>query len=212
MSLWVRLVRFGFRLLYNEFAFTYDLVSYSVSLGAWRCWQRAALKHLPGDGRVLELAYGTGNLQIDLIEAGYSVYGHDLSPYMMQIARGKLKRKGSPVRLTRGRAQQLPYSDSTFSAVVSTFPTEFVTESPTLAEVWRVMEPGGRFIIVPNAIFTGATPAEAGLEWLYRITGQRAEHGFDVQQHFYQHGFTLHMAEERCPRSVAHVLIAEKSV
>jgi hypothetical protein len=44
--LWWGLVRFGFRLLYNEFAFTYDTVSKVVSLGAWRCWQRAALKYL----------------------------------------------------------------------------------------------------------------------------------------------------------------------
>jgi hypothetical protein len=49
-SLWWRLVRFGFRLLYNEFAFSYDLVSKVVSLGAWRCWQQSALKHLNDDG------------------------------------------------------------------------------------------------------------------------------------------------------------------
>ncbi|MCZ7544410.1 MAG: hypothetical protein M5R40_13175 [Anaerolineae bacterium] len=40
--LWWALVRFGFRLLYNELAFTYDLVSRVVSLGQWRAWQRAA--------------------------------------------------------------------------------------------------------------------------------------------------------------------------
>jgi hypothetical protein len=46
-GLWWRLVRFGFRLLYNEMAFTYDAVSAVVSLGEWRSWQRAALNFLP---------------------------------------------------------------------------------------------------------------------------------------------------------------------
>ena len=67
---WWALVRFGFRLLYNELAFTYDTVSWVVSLGAWRCWVDAALAHLDGQSPVLELAHGPGNLHIDLALAG----------------------------------------------------------------------------------------------------------------------------------------------
>ena len=65
---WWALVTFGFRLLYNEMAFTYDWVSWIVSLGQWRAWQRSALEHItaPPGTRVLELAHGTGNMQIDL--------------------------------------------------------------------------------------------------------------------------------------------------
>jgi ubiquinone/menaquinone biosynthesis C-methylase UbiE len=116
MSLWWRLIGFGFRLLYNELAFTYDLVSYVVSLGAWRCWQKAALKHLDitQGARVLELAHGTGNLQVDLNAAGYKVVGYDLSPYMGRIAERKIRRQNYPVRLARGRAQQLPFPAGSF--------------------------------------------------------------------------------------------------
>ena len=116
MNLWWRLVRFGFRLLYNEMAFTYDWVSYAVSLGEWRCWQRAALKHLnvQSGARILELAHGTGNLQIDLHALGYHVLGYDLSPYMGQIAQRKLNAHHLPARLARShtlykkRFQTLP--------------------------------------------------------------------------------------------------------
>jgi ubiquinone/menaquinone biosynthesis C-methylase UbiE len=79
MTLWRRLLRFGFRLLYNELAFTYDMVSAVVSLGAWRCWTRAALRQLASDGLILELAHGTGNLQLDLAAAGRRSVGFDLS-------------------------------------------------------------------------------------------------------------------------------------
>jgi ubiquinone/menaquinone biosynthesis C-methylase UbiE len=214
MNLWWRLLRFGFRLLYNELAFTYDLVSSVVSLGAWHDWQRSALKHLnasPG-ARVLELAHGTGNLQLDLNTAGYRVTGYDLSPYMGRITRAKLRRNHLPVRLARGTAQKLPFPANTFNAVVCTFPTNFIVEPETLAEVRRVLRDDGRFVIVPNGALTGAGPVETGIEWLYHITGQRDGATGDIAAFFATYGFEARVVEERCPRSVAQVIIAQKKV
>jgi len=215
MPVWWRLVRFGFRLLYNEMAFTYDLVSRVVSLGAWHCWQQTALKHLPSPGAtVLELAHGTGELQRDLHEAGYHVVGYDLSPYMGRIAQVKLKRNGVPARLIRGKAQQLPFATGSFAAIVSTFPTDFIVAAETLHEVHRVLQANGRLIIVPAAAFEGGSAATAALEWLYRITGQRGGSGEsdDVGAYFAQFGFEVDVVQERCPHSVAQVIIARKKV
>jgi ubiquinone/menaquinone biosynthesis C-methylase UbiE len=217
IRLWWRLIRFGFRLLYNEFAFTYDTVSKIVSMGAWRCWQRATIKHLgiePG-GLVLELAHGTGDLQLDLKAAGYLTVGCDLSPYMGRIARAKLLRNGLTAPLIRGRAQQLPFASERFPVVVATFPTSFILEASTLREINRVLLPGGRLVIVPNGKFTGGGILRRFLEWLYRITGQRSgpvESNLHTELHtlFAQYGFELHFAEESCPRSVAQVVIATR--
>jgi ubiquinone/menaquinone biosynthesis C-methylase UbiE len=213
-NLWWSLVKFGFRLLYNELAFTYDWVSYAVSLDAWRCWQRTALKHLKAEpgARVLELAHGTGNLQLDLHAAGYRVFGYDLSPYMGQITRRKLSKAKLPIRLAQGKAQQLPYAPGVFSAVISTFPTNFILQPDTLREVYRVLEPGGQFLIVPNGLLSAGGLTEAGIEWLYRITGQRGEGSMDVTGFFGQYGFTVEVLQEACPRSVATVVKAEKLV
>lgn len=215
-ALWWRLVRFGFHLLYNQFAFTYDTVSKTVSLGAWRCWQRSALKFLsaPPGARVLEIAYGTGDLQLDLNAAGYRVFGHDLSPHMARIASGKLRRGRLPVRLSRGLSQALPYGDSTFAAVVSTFPSEFILAPETLREVYRVLADDGRFVIVPNGVLTGRNAAAAWIEWLYRVTGQRGgeESGDAIARYFEPYGFEVELRQEVCPRSLATVLIAQKNV
>lgn len=215
-KLWWRLVGFGFRLLYNELAFTYDLVSKIVSLGAWRCWQRTALKHLaePGDLPVLELAHGTGDLQIDLQNAGYATIGYDLSPHMGRIAGAKLRRNGLSARLVRGKAQTLPFATGGFAAVVSTFPTDFIIAPQTLREVWRVLARDGAFVVVPSGTLTGTGFIVRFIEWLYRITGQRDGDGDGpleaLMDHIRGFGFEVTMQAEECPRSRALVIIARK--
>jgi ubiquinone/menaquinone biosynthesis C-methylase UbiE len=144
ITLWWDLVRFGFRLLYNELAWTYDFVSWGVSLGNWRKWQRASIPHLKilAGGSVLELAHGTGDLQIEMHQAGIVTTGFDLSRTMGTIATRKLRRRGFDPVLVRGSAMQLPFAQETFDAVVSTFPAEFMIDPSTLQESWRILTPG----------------------------------------------------------------------
>jgi len=193
-------------------AFTYDTVSTVVSLGAWRCWQRTALEYLEskqGD-TILELAHGTGNLQLDLLKAGYHAIGYDLSPYMGRIALAKLRRQGATARLVRGKAQQLPFPAKTFQAVISTFPTDFIFAPETLNEINRILCDGGQLIIIPNGVLTGGGIIEAGMEWLYQITGQRGGHHTAIAPFFEPYGFDALLREKRCPRSIAQVIVARK--
>jgi len=210
---WWRLVRFGFRLLYNELAFIYDLVSWVVSLGSWRCWVRSSLPHIHPDGTILELAHGTGNLQLDLHAAGRDAIGYDLSPAMGHIASGKLIRAGRRPRLVRGRAQTLPFRAAAFSSVISTFPTDFIIASETLREVARVLQPGGRFVIVPVSRFTGGGLLARLIDALYTITGQRAASGEQRSAWislFEPYGFDVRLVEAACPNSVVTVIVAQK--
>ncbi len=210
---WWGLVRFAFRLLYNELAWTYDLVSRIVSLGDWRLWQRAAIGFLrvPPGTRVLELAHGTGNLQIDLRTAGLTAIGYDLSPYMGRITRRKLRRRRIRPDLVRGRAEQLPFADGCFPAVVSTFPTAFITAPETLAELYRVLAPGGRLVVVVSGLLTAGGLLRSVLEWAYRVTGQRGPWPDDLGRRFTAAGFVLKQASVTYPRSEVLLLIAEKA-
>jgi ubiquinone/menaquinone biosynthesis C-methylase UbiE len=209
---WWALIRFGFHLLYNELAWTYDLVSWGVSLGQWRAWQRAAIRHLGvSDGaRVLEIAHGTGNLYIDMLADGLQPVGLDLSPYMGHIAARKLRSQGAPLRLVRGNALRLPFTDECFEAVVSTFPTEFIIEPQTLREVHRTLRPGGRMVVVPNAQLAPTTPQTRFLEWLYQITGQRGPWPVGAQRAFEEAGFEVRSVIEELPGSQVWIVVARR--
>ena len=169
-----RLRRFGFHLLYNECAFTYDVVSRAVSLGHWRSWQRCAMQFLPDPkaGVVLELAHGTGELQVDITKAGYHAVGLDVSRAMGRLAHRKLTRHGLGAVLIQGEAARLPVSSNAISALVCTFPTSFIFHPNTLSEIERVLKPDGQAVIVLSARLTRSGMLAAAIRSLYQLTGQ----------------------------------------
>jgi ubiquinone/menaquinone biosynthesis C-methylase UbiE len=209
-----RFIRLAFSLLYNQLAWTYDLVSWVVSAGQWRQWQRSALPFLPGRP-VLEIAHGTGNLLLDLVSLGLEPVGLDLSPAMGRLASRKLKRRlGSPtlpVPLVRGSVAALPFGANSFSTVVSTFPTDFVAQADVIAELYRVLRPGGALVCVPAAQITGPALFDRWAAWLFRVTGQSSSGWFDpLLERFAAAGFRTRLEQVRLPRSRVMVIVAEK--
>ena len=170
---WRGFLAHSFRLLYNELAWTYDPVSWLVSLGRWRRWQQTILPHLPPSGRVLEVGFGPGHLLRDLASAGHQTVGLELSPAMLRLANQRLRSQQLDIALCRGDAGALPFTGSAFDAVVLTFPTPYVYDPAWMAHLPRVLTAGGKLIVVEMASFNGGHPLERGLESLYRVTGQR---------------------------------------
>jgi ubiquinone/menaquinone biosynthesis C-methylase UbiE len=211
-SWWWRLVKFSFHLLYHEMAFTYDLVSKVVSFGQWHCWQRAALPYLSntGKGIILELAHGTGNLQLDLQRADYRSIGYDLSSQMGQIARRKMLQHNLNPQLIRGMAQQLPFADASFAAIVSTFPTNFIVSPDTLKEAYRVLQSDACMIVVLNGVMTSSDRLTQFMEWLYQITGQREAIDYKPEDYFGGYGFSVEVVREQCKNSMAELIILRK--
>ncbi len=212
MKLWWRLVCFGFHLLYNELAWTYDLVSWVASLGQWRSWQQTSISYLDGahEGWVLELAHGTGDLQIDLARSGILSIGLDLSAHMGRITRRKMHGDSLPHRLVQANAMKLPFQADTFSALISTFPTEFIVHPHTLGEVYRVLRPDGRLVVVPIGILTLKNLSARFIEWLYHITGQRGPWPDKPLQIFREAGFEAKLVVEELSSSQVWLVVAQK--
>ncbi len=119
---------------------------------AWACSQAR--------GQVLEIAIGTG-LNLPFYPAEVEITGIELSPAMLEIAGQRAQRLGRQVELVAGDAQALPFPDQRFDTVVCTLSLCCIPdERQAIAEVWRVLRPGGRFVALehvrsPNTLIRG---------------------------------------------------------
>lgn len=169
-----RLIHFAFHQFYTTFAWTYDGVAAAMSFGEWKAWGEAALNFVPAHARVLEIAHGPGHLHLTMRQRGLNPVSFDLSAQMSRQLLRRVKSHGLAPRQLRADAQRLPFADGTFDCVLSTFPAGFIFASATLAEVRRVLVEGGRFIIVPNAVFRSTDLPTRLVQLAYAITGQNA--------------------------------------
>ena len=104
-------------------------------------------------GRVLEIGVGTGlNLDHYPPEVAEMV-GLDPNPGMLELAARQAARAPMPVELKPGDAERLPFPDGSFDTVVSTLTLCSVPDpARALAEVERVLAPGGRFLFLEHGL------------------------------------------------------------
>ncbi len=116
----------------------------------------------PGD-EVLDLGCGTATLTIQVKEAcpGAELVGLDGSNQILDIARGKAAEAGARLTFVHALTSEIPFEKDRFERVVSSFFFHHLNERDkerTLAEVCRVLKPGGELHIAdwgkpPNAFF-----------------------------------------------------------
>jgi len=179
-----------FKLLYNQFSWSYDLVANAVSIGKWKTWVLAVLPDLMGPN-VLELGHGPGHLLVAMTEAGLYAIGLDASLKMSRIAWARLRRKNRFGLLVNGYAQSLPFSDAYFNNIVTTFPSDFILHPASLSEAYRVLTPGGTMIVLPIAWITGTSWLDRLAAALFRITGEAPDWDDRFSQPFIQAGFRV---------------------
>ena len=220
------LLRFFFRLLYHQFAFTYDLVAAAVSFNRWKGWVMGVLPFIEGR-RVLEVGHGPGHLQRALLSRGLNAVAIDESTQMGRMAKRNLGRAlrsppsnptGSKqvfgytqINLARGVAQYLPFPSGYFQTIVATFPTEYITDPLTLSEVKRCLASGGRLVVLPVAL-----PKSRLLDWLFKVTHQRPPEALEIIQSrlgepFVAAGFKTEVREIDAGSGILLILLATKT-
>lgn len=211
--LWWGFLRLFFRLLYNEFAWAYDLVAWIVSLGQWNAWGRTAIPYLAPHKRcerVLELAHGPGHLLLTMAERGMTPVGLDLSLHMGRLARQRLRKARLTVPLVRARAQALPFCDGCFDRAVTAFPTEFILDRATLWETARVLRPDGRLVVVAWAHLGEHSWLARFIGWLYRVTGQGEPLPVEGELAVVEAGFVPRAVWEQVGRGRVMLILADR--
>jgi SAM-dependent methyltransferase len=108
--------------------------------------------------RVLDVACGTGVVAVTAARAGASVTGLDLTPALLERARENARLAAVSIDWREGDAEQLPFEDGAFDAVLSQFGHIFAPRPEVVtAEMLRVLKPGGAiaFATWPPELFMG---------------------------------------------------------
>ena len=167
--------------LYDEYLLPLIFDPYAIDISARTAARRP--------GHVLEIAAGTGavtrHLATDLPE-GSTIVATDLNPGM--IARAREVGTARPVEWQTADAMKLPFADASFDAVVASQCWMYFDVERTLAQVRRVLRPGGvlvttHFSWLPRAdpiaraseaLVLGLNPAWQGADWSGRIATEPA--------------------------------------
>jgi demethylmenaquinone methyltransferase/2-methoxy-6-polyprenyl-1,4-benzoquinol methylase len=161
--------------MFDRIAGVYDLMNTAMTAGLHHSWRaRAADLARVGPGsRVLDVATGTGDLALELarrVSPGGEVLGSDFAEGMLDRARAKALSAGGGAGRVRPRfewadALELPYEDASFDAATVGFGARnFDDLGRGLAEMARVVRPGGRVVVLEIT-----TPERPPLSLFYRL-------------------------------------------
>jgi SAM-dependent methyltransferase len=94
--------------------------------------------------RVLDVAAGTGNASLPAAAAGASVVASDLTPELLEAGRRRAEAQGLELEWVEADAEQLPFEDASFDAVISSIGVMFAPfHEAAASEMARVCRPGG---------------------------------------------------------------------
>ena len=124
--------------VFTDIAVRYDRLNSILSLGRDQAWRRTAIDRLPG-GRILDLGAGTG--AANAVFGDREVVALDPSPEMLGLDDAAMR--------VVSVGERLPFAEASFDAVFSAYVFRNLDSvEETLAEVNRILRPGGRFGVV----------------------------------------------------------------
>jgi len=130
---------------YSRFATVYDWIIKILPI--WQNWLDTALPWIQGP-RVLEASFGTGYL-LTQCAGQFETYGIDLNQRLANIAKDNLRQSNLIASLQVANVESLPYADESFDTVINTMAfTAYPDGQRALAEITRVLKPGGRIVMV----------------------------------------------------------------
>ena len=162
--------------MFGRISRRYDLLNTVMTGGMHYAWRRMAAYEAVGsglDGAALDVACGTGDFAFDLARKPNvkQVVGLDFVPQMLAIAGGKAARQGldASAAFTVGDAHALPFTDDTFiCATVGFGVRNFIDVPRALTEMARVVQPGGRVVVLEIVRMEGRGLHKRVLPWCFQ--------------------------------------------
>jgi len=143
------------REMFASIAARYDLLNHLLSGNVDKRWRRLVAQALRGtlenrEARLLDVACGTGDLSLKLLQSGQArIVGIDFCRPMLDIAATKAIESGSRIPFVEGDALELPFAECSFEAATIAFGLRNLTSVEAgMKELLRVLKPGGRVAVL----------------------------------------------------------------
>jgi ubiquinone/menaquinone biosynthesis methyltransferase len=202
--------------MFQYLAPRYDLWNRLASFYLDEYWRRAAVSLIPPGSRVLDLCTGTGELVIKMLPrlgAKGQVVGLDFASNMLSVA----ARKTAPFRqppaasaaYLLGDAAALPFPNDTFDCLTNGFAMRNMLPSADLVldEMWRILRPGGRLIILDICRPRSALLAQLyrwHLRWVLPLQARLLYHSGEPFRYLKDSIMEFPAPPEFCQRMAAH--------
>jgi demethylmenaquinone methyltransferase/2-methoxy-6-polyprenyl-1,4-benzoquinol methylase len=141
--------------MFDRIAGRYDQMNRFLSARIDLKWRKRAIRLLRKDkpSRILDVATGTADMAILACRLLHPVQvdGIDISNSMLAIGKEKVEKEGLTeyIQLHTGDSETIKFADNTFDAVMVAFGVRnFQNLERGLMEMWRVLKPGGRLIVL----------------------------------------------------------------
>lgn len=146
--------------MFDNISGNYDGLNRVITFGIDQKWRKRVVKYVVNTRpeSVLDIATGTGDLAISFSKFDIpKIVGFDLSEGMLSIARKKVEKnkEAQRVEFIQGDSEKMPFDDNSFDAITVAFGVRnFETLEIGLAEILRVLKPGGLFVVLETSVPT----------------------------------------------------------
>ncbi len=146
--------------MFDTISKEYDGLNRVISFGIDVKWRKKVVNKVAATQpkRILDVATGTGDLAINLAKTdAEEIIGLDISAGMLSVGKEKVAAKNldDRIKMVQGDSENLPFEDNYFDAITVAFGIRnFETLEKGLAEILRVLKPGGIFVILETSVPT----------------------------------------------------------
>jgi demethylmenaquinone methyltransferase/2-methoxy-6-polyprenyl-1,4-benzoquinol methylase len=146
--------------MFDNISGNYDSLNRVISFGIDLKWRRKVIEMVKKTNPkyILDVATGTGDLAIAMADSdAEKIIGLDISAGMLQVGKDKIQKKelNKRIEMVQADSENLPYPDHTFDAITVAFGVRnFENLEKGLSEIYRVLSPGGIFVVLETSIPT----------------------------------------------------------
>jgi len=146
--------------MFDNISGNYDGLNRVISFGIDVKWRKKVIRLVEATRpeAVLDVATGTGDLAISLAETtAIRIVGLDISEGMLAVGRKKIAAKDltERIEMVQADSEALPFEDNAFDAITVAFGVRnFEHLEKGLAEIYRVLKPGGIFVVLETSVPT----------------------------------------------------------